>query len=68
MDSSDKSKTSTIQLRKYAKRPRLGLIKMDDGSIRDVPNWSEESDRVTKVNDELRKVEKYCGKNVTFLR
>ena len=42
MDSGNESEPTSIKLRKYAKKARIGLLKMQDGKIHDVPGWSEE--------------------------
>ena len=68
MDSGNESEPSSIKLRKYAKKPRIGLLRMQDGTIHDVPGWSEEPDRINKVLDEIVQIERAFGKRASFLR
>ena len=68
MDSGNESEPTSIKLRKYAKKPRIGLLKMQDGKIHDVPGWSEEPDRTNEVIRQIVQIENVFGKRASFLR
>ena len=62
MDSGNESESSSIKLRKYAKKARIGTLKMEDGSVRDVPTRDEINDQILKVAKHLATMER--GLNV----
>ena len=68
MDSGNESEPTSIKLRKYAKKARIGLLKMQDGKIHDVPGWSEEPDRTNEVIRQIVQIENVFGKRASFLR
>ena len=61
MDPGDDNDSSSIKLRKYAKKARMGRFRKLDGSIHDVPGWEEEPDRVDEIVAEIVRIEKCFG-------
>ena len=63
MDSRNESEPSStsVKLRKYAKKASIGRLRQLDGSIQDVPGWGEESDRINEVVAEIVRIEKIFG-------
>ena len=61
MDSGNESEPSSIKLRKYAKKARIGILIQLDGQNVDVPGWEEEEDRINEVIGEIARLEKCFG-------
>ena len=68
MDSGNESEPSSINLRKYAKKARIGRLIMEDGTVHDVPGWSEEPDRINDVIGQIVQIENAFGKRASGLR
>ena len=68
MDSGNESEPSSIKLRKYAKRARIGTLKQLDGTIDDVPAWGEEPGLFHEVIDQLNQNEMRLGEGTSSLR
>lgn len=65
MDSGNESETSSIKLRKYAKRGILGQLKMADGSVRDIPTSTDVQEQLMKVAKHLEIFEKAFNNDST---